>query len=320
MYGASAYEHTTSVPASSARGPANRHASGMRRSHAPAANPPSAIPPSTTISITANDNVRLCTNIDWKRNQTTSSANRHSPDRKAAAIQRAPAAPSRMRVRGACTGAERASIRRDKSSAPITAHPFTLAAASAAPRTPRCSSSTASVSSTPKTAPAVFQPYRRPRASPKPESRDVNARVRSGSVMPIAVEGTSRAAKAKMKRRLPSRTGWSASGASNGAIVAPMTGNPRTSATPVTATAASSPAYTRTGRPMRSPTRPAPTFPRARPAMNADRTRLDAHTLFPTAMPAWWNHRVSKTRAATPEAKKTAQSALRRSLGSSMAA
>jgi hypothetical protein len=40
--------------------------------------------------------------------------------------------------------------------------------------------------------------------------------------------------------------------------------------------------------------------------MNPARTRLDAHSEFPKARPAWWNHSVSKSSAAAPDRKNIA--------------
>ena len=115
------------------------------------------MPSSTTASITANVQELDGVNCSRKRNQTTSSASRIPPERKAAPSTRQPAAPIGPATLVRSTDASPTN-RVASAMAPAAATRFSPAAVRAVPRIPSASISTRSPTSVPRNAPSVFQP------------------------------------------------------------------------------------------------------------------------------------------------------------------
>ena len=136
----------------------------------------------------------------------TSRASSTKPDTKATTSQGRPSRPTgagvaRLAAGVACAGRPFRSASRAAAPAAVR---LAAPAASAVPRIPRAPISQVSAATAPATAPSVFQPYKPPNARPNCVPDAVSARVSSGSVQPMAVEGTSSSAKA-----MPSRHAFS---------------------------------------------------------------------------------------------------------------
>jgi hypothetical protein len=229
------------------------------------------------------------------RIHTTSSASSSSPAANAAPSKRARnaggAAGGAVRTAASAVTADSAAGSGASASTAVPPSSHAMPAASsessaaikAVPLTPRTASSVLSVATTPSTAPSVLAPYNRPNARPYLGSRAASARTSSGKVAPIAADGTSISANAISSRSACSNAGWSSNAPAAGPSRLESSGNRYTSPRPLTATTSSSAAYARAGLRMRSPIRAHSPLPTAIPAMNAESTRLDAHTSLPSA-------------------------------------
>src|SRR5947208_10478706 len=198
------YDTTHARPAVNAIVAIDSAANDRRFSHAAALRAPSAMPASTTASITLMTSVVVSTNIERKRNQITSRASSVNPARKAHTTidattigrDRFPVPTGRGRSSDRPAADTPVSMRRDNNSAIEPAIRSSAAAIHALPATPTRAMRTTSAISTPATAPSVLHPYNKPSAVPN-ETAGVRrtsavraAATRMGSVAPIALAGT----------------------------------------------------------------------------------------------------------------------------------
>ncbi len=184
-----------------------------------------------------------------------------------------------------------------------------LCTGSASRRTTRCRRRRRTISAprTPASAPIVFHPYKRPSTRPKPCPCRARPATRIGSVAPIAVVGTTIAAKAMTKRMRLTSHSLAAKCRMIGMNSDARSGSASVSEIPETATTASSSAYAAKNRSIRWPALITHAVPSANPPMKLATTRLVAQTVLPNTSAQRWNQATSKISPAAPDAKNNSE-------------